>query len=195
MKFAMKGAEIFVPDGTSEEQALARTTHLAIVAHPDDIEILGAWPILECYQRRDRYFTGVVLTDGRGSPRTGAYEQTSDEEMRQLRFEEQRKAARLGEYSAQVLLDYPSRVVQDGRVPAPSMDLVAILRSARPQVVFIHNLADKHDIHVAVALRVISAIRTLPESARPRKLYGGGGLAQPRLADGQGQGSAGRLKA
>ena len=37
---------------------------------------------------------------------------------------------------------------------------------------FTHNLADKHDTHVAVALQVIAAIRSLPASERPQKLYG-----------------------
>ncbi len=39
-------------------------------------------------------------------------------------------------------------------------------------MVYTHNLADKHDTHVGVALKVISAIRGLPEAARPEKLYG-----------------------
>jgi len=33
-------------------------------------------------------------------------------------------------------------------------------------------LADKHDTHVAVALRTVAAIRALPADERPRKLYG-----------------------
>jgi LmbE family N-acetylglucosaminyl deacetylase len=51
-------------------------------------------------------------------------------------------------------------------------DLAAILQAARPQMVYTHNLADKHDTHVAVALKVIAAIRMLPGNERPQKLYG-----------------------
>ena len=47
-----------------------------------------------------------------------------------------------------------------------------MLRLARPQVVYTHNLADKHPTHVAVALRAIEAIRGLPEAERPRRLLG-----------------------
>jgi len=38
--------------------------------------------------------------------------------------------------------------------------------------VYTHNLADKHDTHVATTLRVIEALRCLPAAQRPEKLYG-----------------------
>src|SRR5512134_1996228 len=113
MNLHLPTAEIFVPDGLPVEQALARTTHLCVAAHQDDIEIMAAQPILECFQRKDRWFTGVVVTDGRGSPRNGIYEEYTDEEMRAVRFKEQRKAALVGEFSAQVMLDIPSGLVKD----------------------------------------------------------------------------------
>ena len=172
MKFKLDTAEIYVPDGTPEEKALARTTHLCIAAHQDDIEIMAAGPIMECFQRDDKWFTGVVVTDGRGSPRNGLYAKYNDEEMRWVRFKEQRKAAYVGEFSAQVMLDYPSKVVKDNGSRLPVEDMVALLKATRPQVVFTHNLADKHETHVAVAVRVITALRNLPEGERPQKVYG-----------------------
>ncbi len=114
MHFHLSTAEIFIPDGLPAEQALARTTHMAISAHQDDIEIMAAAPILECFQQEDKWFTGVVLTDGRGSPREDLYKDYTDEAMRQVRFKEQKKAAIIGEYAAQVLLDYPSKAIKDG---------------------------------------------------------------------------------
>ncbi len=172
MKFHLDTAEIYIPDGAPSAQALARTTHLCIAAHQDDIEIMAAAPILECFQQPDKWFTGVVVTDGRGSPRDGLYGQYSNEEMRLVRFKEQRKAAFVGEYAAQILLDHPSKVVKDGSQQGPIADLVAILKAACPQIVYTHNLADKHDTHVAVALRVIAALRQLPAPERPRHLFG-----------------------
>jgi len=112
------------------------------------------------------------MTDGRGSPRAGLYQDYTDEEMRQVRNEEQKKAAIIGEYSAQVLLDYPSQVIKDRTNQHPVEDLVLLLRAAHPEFVYTHNLADKHDTHVSVALKVIAAIRRLPEAERPHKLYG-----------------------
>ncbi len=172
MKFHLETAEIFVPDNLPVQEALARTTHLAISAHQDDIEIMAARPILECFQQNDLWFTGVVVADGRGSPRAGIYERYDDEEMRLVRFKEQRKAAILGEYAAQIMLDYPSKLIKDGADKSTVKDLTAILKATHPQVVYTHNLADKHDTHVSVALRVIAAIRSLPEAERPDKLYG-----------------------
>ncbi|HSF81076.1 MAG TPA: PIG-L family deacetylase [Anaerolineales bacterium] len=168
----MSTAEFFVPDGQPVEQALRRTTHLAIGAHQDDLEIMAASPILACFQREDRWFTAVVVTDGRGSPRNGIYAQYNDEQMRLVRFKEQRKAAIVGEYAAQIMLDYPSKVVKDGHNQYPLQDLTAILRATHPREVYTHNLADKHDTHIAVALKTIAAIRNLPATERPQKLYG-----------------------
>lgn len=172
MKFNRDTAEVFIPDEVPVDKALARTTYLCIAAHQDDIEIMASQPILECFQQDDKWFTGVVVTDGRGSPRNGIYEKYTDEEMRLVRFKEQRKAAIVGEFAAQVMLDYPSRDVKDGENTTSVDDLVAILKATHPQMVFTHNLADKHPTHVGVAVKVIKAIRNLPSSDRPYMLYG-----------------------
>jgi LmbE family N-acetylglucosaminyl deacetylase len=172
MRFHLDTAEIYVPDGLPVEQALARTTHLAISAHQDDIEIMAAAPILSCFQREDLWFTGVVVTDGRGSPRDDIYKNCSDEDMHTIRIKEQKKAAVVGEYAAQVLLDYPSKAVKNAANLHPVEDLTALLRATHPKFVYTHNLADKHDTHVSVALRVITAIRGLPAAERPTRLYG-----------------------
>ena len=93
MKFNLDTAEIYVPDGLAADEALARTTHLCLAAHQDDIEIMAAEPILTCFQQEKLWFTGVVVTDGRGSPRDDLYKNYDDEEMRLVRFKEQKKAA------------------------------------------------------------------------------------------------------
>jgi LmbE family N-acetylglucosaminyl deacetylase len=164
-------ADVFVPDGLPPAEALARTTHLAIAAHQDDIEIMAYHGIAECFGRTDRWFTGVVATNGAGSPRSGIYAELSDEEMQRVRIAEQRKAAFVGEYACQIQLGYTSAEVKD---PAGAVvdDLCAILRAARPQVVYLHNLADKHDTHVATVLRAIAALRAVRDETRPRAVYG-----------------------
>ena len=170
--FKLDTAQLFVPDGLPAERALARTTHMAVGAHQDDLEIMAFDGILKCFQREDRWFTGVVVTNGAGSPRDDLYKDYTDEAMRAVRIKEQRKAAVLGEYAAQALLDYPSSAVKDGSNKDPLEDITLLLKMAQPEVVYTHNLADKHDTHVAVTLRVIEAIRTFPEQDRPRSLYG-----------------------
>lgn len=172
MEFHQPAAQIFVPDNLPADEALARTTHLAIGAHQDDLEIMAAAGIFACFRRADRWFTGVVVTDGRGSPRNGIYGDYSDEQMWAVRNAEQRKAAVIGEYAAQILLDFPSAAVKSGGNPAPIADIAAILRVTRPDIVYTHNLADKHDTHIGVALKTIAAIRLIPPAERPQKLYG-----------------------
>jgi LmbE family N-acetylglucosaminyl deacetylase len=137
--------DVFVPDGLSPQQALARTTHMAFAAHPDDLEIMAFAGILACFQRHDRWFCGVVVTDGSGSPRDDLYKDYTDDAMRAIRRKEQRKAAVVGEYGAQILLDYPSGDVKDSSNQAPIDDIELLLEAARPEVVYTHNLADKHD--------------------------------------------------
>lgn len=170
--FKLETAELFVPDGLSPTDALARTTHMAVGAHQDDLEIMAYDGILQCFQRDDRWFTGVIVTNGSGSPRDDLYKDYTDEEMRVVRCKEQKKAAIVGEYGAQVLLDYPSSAIKDRASKGPVEDLALLFKAAKPETVYTHNLADKHDTHVGVALKVIEALRGLAASARPRQLFG-----------------------
>ena len=172
MKFKNTGAELFIPDGRPEADALAGTTHLGLAAHQDDLEIMAYHGIIECFGRRDRGFLGVTVTNGSGSPRDGLYAQYSDEEMQRVRRTEQKKAAVVGEYCAMALLDYASAEVKEPSNPGVIADLRALLEAARPAVVYTHNLADKHDTHVAVALRTLHVLRGLPAEIRPSRLYG-----------------------
>ena len=172
MKFGVETAEIFVPDGLPVAEALARTTHMAIGAHQDDLEIGMYHGILECFGRDDRWLAGVIVTNGSGSPRDDLYANYTDDEMQNVRRVEQKKAAYVGEYGSQALLDYTSSAVKDAGNKDVVADLKALLEAAKPEVVYTHNLADKHDTHVAVTLRVIQAIRALPAAARPKKVIG-----------------------
>lgn len=172
MKLQMDSAELFVPDGTPLEAALARTTHMAVAAHQDDIEIMAYDGILACFQVEDKWFTGVVVTNGSGSPRDDLYKDYTDEAMRVVRRKEQKKAAVVGEYTVQALLDYPSSAIKTPTDKRVVEDLVALLRAARPEVVYVHNLADKHDTHVGVTLRTIEALRRLADDEKPARVYG-----------------------
>jgi LmbE family N-acetylglucosaminyl deacetylase len=122
--------------------------------------------------KKEKRFLGVIISDGAGSPRDNLYSSYTDEEMRRVRRAEQKKAAVLGEYSGIVLLDYPSSVVKDSKDLAVKEDLKKIIVAAKPSYIYTHNLTDKHDTHVAVAVRAIQALRELPEEVHPQKIYG-----------------------
>src|SRR5438034_1016615 len=118
MRFTRPKSELWIPDDTPEDVALARTTHLAIGAHQDDLEIMALEGILAGYGVKDKWFLGVVMTDGASSARAGLpgsnlYAGYDDEQMKAVRRTEQKKAAFIGEYTAQVFLDYPIGLVKD----------------------------------------------------------------------------------
>jgi LmbE family N-acetylglucosaminyl deacetylase len=172
LRFNNPKADLFVPDGTKLSAAFSRTTHLCIAAHQDDIEIMAQHGISECFMRQDRWFSGVVVTDGAGSPRAGLYAGYDDNRMRRVRMLEQRKAAYIGGYSVQIQLGYPSAAVKVPPAAALVEDLVAVLKATRPEVLYLHNPADKHDTHVAIMLRSLEAVRLLPPRQRPRQVLG-----------------------
>jgi LmbE family N-acetylglucosaminyl deacetylase len=113
-----------------------------------------------------------VVTNGAGSPRDGVYRDYSDEDMRRVRVREQFKAAYLGDYSVQILLDYTSAEVKDSSNVNTVDDLAAIIKATEPDAIYTHNLADKHPTHVAVAVRTIAALRSLPGEQQPEQVIG-----------------------
>ncbi len=173
MNFSNQGADVYVPDaGATPAEALSRVTHLCIGAHQDDIEIMAQSGISDCLGRSGKAFGGVVVTNGAGSPRSGSFASFTDEQMLAVRREEQREAARLGNYSIQLQLSHPSADVKRSGHAGVAADLSAIFSGCRPEVVFLHNPADKHDTHVAVLLRCLEAIRSLPPEKRPVRVLG-----------------------
>ena len=66
MKLKNHAAQIFIPDGIPEEEALSRTTDLCIAAHQDDIEIMAFAPIARpVVYRRCGDGRGRLAPDGR----------------------------------------------------------------------------------------------------------------------------------
>jgi LmbE family N-acetylglucosaminyl deacetylase len=172
MQFHNSNTDFFIPDGAAPEAALARTTHLCIAAHQDDIEIMAYHGIAECFGQAGKWFAGVVATNGAGSPRSGIYGGYTDQEMQKVRLIEQRKAAYVGDYSCQLQLGYTSSQVKNAGETALVDDLKQILRAMNPDVVYLHNPADKHDTHIGVLLRSITALRGVRDTVRPTKVYG-----------------------
>jgi LmbE family N-acetylglucosaminyl deacetylase len=69
-------------------------------------------------------------------------------------------------------LDYPSSAIKSATDPALKNDLKEILAATRPEVVYTHNVADKHDTHIGVVIAALSAMRELPRSQRPQRVIG-----------------------
>jgi LmbE family N-acetylglucosaminyl deacetylase len=170
--FERENQEVYVPDGSDLLEALGRTTHLCVAAHQDDIEIMAVDGILRAFDDPEVHFSGCIVSDGRGFPKKGHYEQFSPDELVAIRNQEQKKAARIGRYSAQVFLGYPSKEVKQPGNQALIDDLRELLRLTQPDVIYTHNPADKHPTHIGVLLRLLEALRGMPRELQPKQLLG-----------------------
>lgn len=173
LTFSQPKAEVFIPDGVAESEALSRVKRMVVGAHQDDVEFMGFPLILDSYSSDNPSFCGVVMSNGAGSPRGGVYADFTDDQMQVIRLNEQRLAAQVGHYAAMVQHRFTSKALRDPANELPSDELAAVLRATRPEVVMTHNLADKHNTHIGAALHVIRAIRKLPLDMRPAQLLGG----------------------
>jgi len=173
MKLNHPDHDLHIPDAMAAKPALARTTHLGIGAHQDDLEFMAMHGILECFRQTERWFGGIICTDGAGSPRTGPYAQYSDEEMKTIRLSEQHNAANVGQFSFVAQLAHPSSCAKskDQRTPLID-DLFKLLDASRPEIVYTHNPADKHPTHIGVLLATLEAIHRMPAATRPKCLLG-----------------------
>jgi LmbE family N-acetylglucosaminyl deacetylase len=88
------------------------------------------------------------------------------------RQKEQRQAADLGKYASVIQLAHPSSAVQQADRSQVVAELTQILEIARPEVLYLHNPADRHETHIAVLLACLEALRKLPTSALPKEVYG-----------------------
>ena len=172
MQFHNESSDLYIPDGRSLPEALSRSTHVAVGAHSDDLEIMAYHGIAACYGRRDQWFFGVTCTNGAGSSRKGIYADYSDEDMIEVRREEQRRAAHVGQYAGVAQLDYPSSATKDASDRRLGEDLEKIFLATRPKTVYTHQPADKHETHIGVLAAVLTTLRGLPSDARPERLIG-----------------------
>ena len=119
-----------------------------------------AYPgICACRGQKNLRFSGVIATDGAGSPRSGSSEKLSTPDLVKIRREEQKQAAGLGGYAAILQLGHPSPEVRGPGRNALTSDLLQIFKTAKPKVLYLHNPADRHETHVAVLLASLAALR------------------------------------
>lgn len=165
--------DLFIPDHVSAPEAQARTSHLGIGAHQDDLEFMAFHGIATCYEQEGAWFSGITCTDGGGSARSGVFANKTDLEMQRIRADEQRCAAEIGQYSYVAQLGFESATIKDPAARGKLVDqLEQHLIYTQPEVLYTHNPADKHATHVAVFYAVIEALLRIPPYSRPKKVYG-----------------------
>ena len=172
MRLHQSTAEIFVPDAKPVAAALKRITHLGVGAHQDDLEFMAFHGIRDCFASKTKWFGGITCTNGAGSARTGLYARCTDAQLMAIRRKEQNAAAVIGQYGVMIQLDHPSSAVKSPTDMRLRKDLQRILAATRPEIVYTHNPADKHDTHLGVVLATLQAVRGLPRQQRAQKVWG-----------------------
>lgn len=175
MTLDKRDAEMFIPDGATEDEAVKRSEIMAVGAHPDDIEVMSMPGILKALAAGGNRFFGVVATNGVGTYRSFDEINLSYQEMRDVRIAEQKKAASVGRYSGLALLNYESAEVKDACFTNIDRDLKHLFSAVRPSEIYLHNPFDRHDTHVAVCIRSIYALREVKAETgwKPERLYAG----------------------
>ena len=145
-----------------KEDAFNKTTHLAIGAHQDDIEIMAISGILQCFNNPNDWFSGVTLSVGVGKNRKDIYQALSDDELKYIRLEEQKKAAIVGNYAVSASLKYQTQEIRkmDSNI---IKDVKSIILMMKPRIIFIHNPFDNYNTHVAACLIVLKALQEIRE--------------------------------
>ena len=145
---------------------------LCVCAHQDDCEIMAIDGILKGYYSKKYSFALAVTADGRGSSRSGKYQDYTDEMMRETRIKEQKTAGEIGRYNSIYFLDYSSCEVKETYNESIINDYINLIKKLRPEVIYAHSILDKHKTHLGSVVHLIEAIRRLPKEYRPKKLYG-----------------------
>ena len=164
-------ADVYLPQRIPLAAALKRTSHLGIFAHPDDQEIGAPYAISTCYQQQQKWFTGVILTDGAGSNQSQKYPRANKEEMSRIRKNEQRDAATLGDYSAQIQLAHRSDHLRGEKKTAVVEELIELLSLTQPEYIFTHSPFDHHPTHRNTFHCLQLALREMKDFS-PRGIYG-----------------------
>ena len=143
---------------------------LAIVAHSDDAEILAPQGLINWWEHALQ-FGVVVVNDGVGRPRAPAYEQYSDPEMADLRGREQFAAARAGDYSMALMLNYPSCTTKAKRNETLVDELADLIDQTKPTTIYGHSPYDCHPSHIAVLQHALWAVDRAKH--KPEAFFGG----------------------
>jgi len=96
----------------------------------------------------------------------------SDQNLVQVRVQEQIQASQTGNYNALVMLGHSSKRVRRPASQLPLNDLIQILELTHPHTIYTHNPADRHPTHVGAFQLALESIRHLNANEQPTQFYG-----------------------
>ncbi|HSX30286.1 MAG TPA: PIG-L deacetylase family protein [Candidatus Saccharimonadales bacterium] len=143
---------------------LSPSVVLAVAAHPDDIDYTAAGT-MAAFARRGAQVYYLVLTDGGN----GSEDRTmTPEKLRDIRRDEQRKAAKIVGAQDVFFLDYPDGTLES--TLAVKRDIVKVIRKLKPDVVIgidpsvLYSAQYKmvnHPDHLAAGMATLAAVYPL----------------------------------
>ena len=161
--------KIYLPHKVPLKDVYKKVKHLAIVAHADDIELSAPQFIVNGLGG----FFGIVMGDNKGGPIRPEYKKLSSDKIQKIREKEQERAAGIGKYNGVAFLRLASRDIKSISKKDKVVNMIYDLIKDMPfKSVCTHSLFDNHPTHVAVAQRVVLALKKLPLSKRPKAFYG-----------------------
>ena len=164
----LKKGEIYIPKTGKK----GPVKFVCICAHPDDCELMAIDGIQRGYRAAKYTFSCIVTTDGADSERTGKFAKATDEKMAEVAISEQKKAATIGRYNSVYFMNYSSEETRDQDNEDIVNEYIEIIKELKPRIIYTHSILDRHPTHVAVAIKVINALRTMKKSEQPKVLYG-----------------------
>ncbi len=164
----LKKGFIYVPKNANK----GKVKYMCIAAHPDDVEIMAYHGILRGYRSKKYSFVAVVSADGANSARKGPYKDYTNDMMKETRIKEQEAAGEAGHYNQVIMLNYSSDELKDKNNTDPVEDYYNIIKELKPKTIYTHSLLDRHQTHLAVAIKVLLALRKLNKEDRPKLVLG-----------------------
>jgi LmbE family N-acetylglucosaminyl deacetylase len=145
---------------------------LGICLRPTDCEVMAIDGIQRGYRASKYTFACVVTSDGADSERSGRYAKATDKRMAQVVMGEQKRAANIGRYNSVYFMNYSTDEVKDQENEDIINEYVEIIKELKPRILYTYSLLDRNPLHVAVAVKVINALRTMKRGDQPKVLYG-----------------------
>lgn len=146
--------------------------YVCICANPSDCEIMAIDGIQRGYRAKKYTFAAVITTDGADCEGFGKQKKYSPKKIALMRAAEQKKAANIGRYNSVYFMNYKAEDARNQDDEDIVNEYVEIIKELKPRIIYTHSILDRDPTHVAVAVKVINALRQLKKAQMPAQLYG-----------------------
>lgn len=151
----LKKGFVYLPKSRKD----GKVKYLCICAYPSDCETMSIDGIQRGYRAQKYTFSCVSTSNLAADGKTNL-------------SESQKKAAEIGRYNALYFLKYKHEEIKDQENQDLIKDYVAIIKELKPRIIYTHSLLDSDPVHVAVAVKVLNALRTMRRYQHPKVIYG-----------------------